>query len=527
MAAVDNSLFAKGFELIKQYKGDEQVRLKVVIEVPGSWFGGGAAGSLTTGERKERYEAQAVEYSPVHEFKKPGARKSTKEPGIRFICIADAADDANHAGFWMQLSQWNRYRHETYKERRQDELQFIVGLGDQPAAQGEQVAAAEQPKAPDSIKAQFEVVSRGPHEQRLKGGGTKTVTCTWYRCTQPGCKRKKGELIREVGSGTGQLSRELRRCNHALWLKLALQSAHSKIRIGADGEQVQLMSFSEALPHHVRFVKWCVLDWQPFKRSQSPAFRRYVSGLNLAAGLPHRETSVKILRIARSLTDQKLEAAISALRDKFGEPFAGSTCDIWSTPSCRASFFCMRLNMILEPDVLFTAGSTGRPRDTQLVEAAPMIAFREFKETRHSGAVIASIKRDALASFKMTPRSLSLMTEDGASNNKCSAKLLGAPFKVCSPHDLQRAVLFGAGMAGATSENPELKAFIGRASKMAASPHRSTKTSDLLQKSQVEGGTAKSRVLTTETANVTRWTGLYRMAHKVRRAAPPSRRRAP
>eukprot|EP00966_Prymnesium_polylepis_P104266 2414760-Prymnesium_polylepis.1 len=121
-AAVDNSLLAKGFELIKQYKGDEQVRLKVVIEVPGSWFGGGAAGSLTTGERKERYEAQAVEYSPVHEFKKPGARKSTKEPGIRFICISDAADDANHAGFWMQLSQWNRYRHETYKERRQDEL---------------------------------------------------------------------------------------------------------------------------------------------------------------------------------------------------------------------------------------------------------------------------------------------------------------------------------------------------------------------------------------------------------------------
>lgn len=85
----------------------------------------------------------------------------------------------------------------------------------------------------------------------------------------------------------------------------------------------------------------------------------------------------------------------------------------------------------------------------------------------------------------MTTRSISLMTEDGASNNKSSAKLLGAPFKVCAPHDLQRSVLFAAGIAGARSENPELKEFIGRASKMAAAPHRSTKTSDLLQKSQV------------------------------------------
>ena len=36
--------------------------------------------------------------------------------------------------------------------------------------------------------------------------------------------------------------------------------------LGADGEEVQLMSFIEALPHHVRFVKWCVKDWQPFRR---------------------------------------------------------------------------------------------------------------------------------------------------------------------------------------------------------------------------------------------------------------------
>ena len=115
----------------------------------------------------------------------------------------------------------------------------------------------------------------------------------------------------------------------------------------------------------------------------------------------------------------------------------------------------------------------------------------------------------------MTPASISLFTEDGASNNKASAKALKVPFKVCSPHDLQRAVLFAAGEAGSMSQNPDLKSFIGQASSMAAAPHRSTKTSDRLQKSQVDKGTPKSRTLVTETANVTRWTGLYRMAHKV------------
>ena len=116
-------LSATGFELIKQYPGEEQVRLKVVVEIPGSWFGSGVAGSLTANERAEKYRAQAVEFAAVHEFKKAGAKKASKEPGIRFICIADAAEDANHPGFWINLAQWNRYRHETYKNRRDDELQ--------------------------------------------------------------------------------------------------------------------------------------------------------------------------------------------------------------------------------------------------------------------------------------------------------------------------------------------------------------------------------------------------------------------
>jgi len=113
-------------ELVKQYPGQEQVDLAVEIEVPGSLFGVGSMGSLTTTERREKYNAQAVEYSEVREFAgaSRGARK-TKEKAISFICLADAADKPNSDGYWMKLSQWNRYRNDTFKDRRDDELPFI------------------------------------------------------------------------------------------------------------------------------------------------------------------------------------------------------------------------------------------------------------------------------------------------------------------------------------------------------------------------------------------------------------------
>ena len=94
-------------ELVKQYPGQEQVDLAVEIEVPSSWFGVGSMGSLTTTERREKYNAQTVEYSKVREF--PGASggaRKTKEKAIRFICLADAADEPNSDGYWMKLSQW-------------------------------------------------------------------------------------------------------------------------------------------------------------------------------------------------------------------------------------------------------------------------------------------------------------------------------------------------------------------------------------------------------------------------------------
>jgi len=52
-------------KLVKQYPGQEQVDLAVEIEVPGSWFGVGSMGSLTTIERREKYNSECTQHS-VH-----------------------------------------------------------------------------------------------------------------------------------------------------------------------------------------------------------------------------------------------------------------------------------------------------------------------------------------------------------------------------------------------------------------------------------------------------------------------------
>ena len=100
--------------------------------------------ALDASERRASYKAQAAKYASVREFPGATARaKKTRERAIRFICQEDAVDVPDHEGFWMQLSQWNRYRHYTYKDRPDDELPFMRKL---PDADAEPMQDAAEPQ---------------------------------------------------------------------------------------------------------------------------------------------------------------------------------------------------------------------------------------------------------------------------------------------------------------------------------------------------------------------------------------------
>ena len=133
----------------------------------------------------------------------------------------------------MKLTQWNRYRHETYKDRPADELPFIrQTLVSAPTAD-ERVT--EPAKAP-GIKDYFQCVEIGEHEQ---ANGTK-VPCSYYQCLEPNCKMKRP--IKEIKKNTGLLFRHMATCNPTLWRALKLGSKHSNFKEGVDGEFIQVRS---------------------------------------------------------------------------------------------------------------------------------------------------------------------------------------------------------------------------------------------------------------------------------------------
>jgi hypothetical protein len=130
---------------------------------------------------------------------------------------------------------WNRYRHDTYKDRREDELPFIPKAEETAVI----VAPKEEAKA-ECIKDHFELKSKGKH-QKASGG---EVDCIWWVCKQPNCKCRNP--IKEINKGTGQLFRHMRSCNNGLWRRLKLGSKHSRTRTDDNGEEVQVGSFDRS-----------------------------------------------------------------------------------------------------------------------------------------------------------------------------------------------------------------------------------------------------------------------------------------
>jgi hypothetical protein len=86
-------------------------------------------------------------------------------------------------------------------------------------------------------------------------------------------------------------------------------------------------------------------------------------------------------------------------------------------------------------------------------------------------------------------------------------------------------VLFATGEAGTPSKNPDLKSFTARASKQSASFNRSVVANKALQEAQLAADVdlKAHQTLMTKTKNLTRWLGLWDMAHRNRLVGPEIR----
>ena len=106
--------------------------------------------SVAAAEQNAFYDGSAVEYADRHKFTQHLRAWGSAHhgPGIRLVCTSDALDDPDHKGFWTTLPLWNKWRHETYKERRDDELIYLDELATAPAAAP---VAVEEKLKPDVL----------------------------------------------------------------------------------------------------------------------------------------------------------------------------------------------------------------------------------------------------------------------------------------------------------------------------------------------------------------------------------------
>ena len=91
------------------------------------------------------------------------------------------------------------------------------------------------------------------------------------------------------------------------------------------------------------------------------------------------------------------------------------------------SYGCLRVSFIA---LLIESGI--------LIDINPLLAFKVFASSSHTGHVIKLWKEFCLGQWKLHPvQSISLWTEDGAAPNIKSSKLLGAPYETCAPHHVR------------------------------------------------------------------------------------------
>ena len=284
-------------QAIKQYPGQQQVDRRVKVNVPGRHFP-----QLTGAEQKKDYEGEAVEYRERQRFERHTKAWGAPHtgPGIRFVCKSDAIDDPDTKGFWTTLSLWNRWRHDTYQDDRDAELQYLDELPQQTTAAPEEEEEKEMAMPP--VKLYFTPVSKGMHTF----GGTgrmagETAPYTNWACNKPGCWRGPQKPIKQVGSATGELFSHLKVCQPEVCRRLRVKSKHSPLMVGEDGEEYELMSFQELLPHHARFVEKCFRGFDHFYQTRADnGLLEYIRGFDRRANLPHEQTCQQLLEVLRA-----------------------------------------------------------------------------------------------------------------------------------------------------------------------------------------------------------------------------------
>ena len=156
------------------------------------------------------YEGKACGYDQGHRLPKKGYyRQAMVCEAVRLICKSDVDDDPNAATFMMPLADWNRYRHHTYKDRREAELPYIRSAD---VITVEQTPAVKPTPARPPIYTEFELVSTGIHIVTRRDGTSGQTPCEFWNCGNSSGFCKTRTPFKVVNRASGKLFAHLKAC---------------------------------------------------------------------------------------------------------------------------------------------------------------------------------------------------------------------------------------------------------------------------------------------------------------------------
>jgi hypothetical protein len=476
-----------------------------------SWVRGDYWEGCSDEEMEQTYPIEVKEFHPAKKL----TGSSMLLPVIGFLCTGEAAELNPTGGklMWMTLDSFSRYDVQYLKANpplppppppRQSTPSHEGEPGKDDDDDDDVVMADEEkaPKEASKVKLCFEpgVLKSTKISVKQRAGHPVQVTEKQFefRCKDDFCGPKCGKKTRlQWGTSTGALSKHIQKDHPQHWKKMIMEGTlmgPSKFVV-IDGKVVARLSFEESFPNHVAFVVMCYLDGVPFNRSRSKGTRYFCQTLAKGYFPPHRETSINVLEVVDELMDEEMDIQLAVHIKKVGGQCVGEQFDMMTKHG--VSYVSLNGSIIVDD-----------PKKGLYMLPFQM-SYSQFPFDRHTGENIAVWLKETNAKHGVDlDRDVGTPTIDGASNGKRAMTILKKEVRICSAHQMARAVAYATGDAG--KKNADARKLIRAFRRLAAFAHKSTRFNDDQKKAQVTLRLVEKPKIPLEliVAGATRWDGV-------------------
>lgn len=458
------------------------------IKVPGTYW----HGRMSAVEKATSYLCTVRDYSLAHKFDANDPRCSPEkawelmEVGERGTGSLEPGDSSGEI-FWMRNTDFLKYYYDTYPEEMPRApgdtvggsgcLDLTGGGGgdDEEGGDGDcgggitdvgapGASASDRPSVYKFFRLEKDtLIQLGPKTGHYKA----TYVCIIQTADgeECGCVRTIEHKPGKYGSNTnlhGHIKDNAKKCPlHADALKELDAFNRNKVEL-PDGSRAPKMNFSEAFPHHVRAAMIRSAGIASARLFVKEEFIEYVRGHAPIAVFPNNLMLNRITACVDALQTEGLVERLKQLEKEYkGQPHVGVQLDMWWDKETHTAHGCIMLTTVAEPGAVWKNAKT----HPQLYLKTEILTMAAFPLGRKTGENIKAWFLNELSRAGLKHSSISGVTPDGAADGQCALSLipeLREKVDTCHLHQLQRAVLFAIGMAGAVTRNSYAKTLLSQ-----------------------------------------------------------------